>query len=86
MPLGNNFYNNNKLDYGLYFAVGGFLAALIGQLVIGHIVRKYKFQSLMVFILAFVMIASVILMGALGITKFVYSIQNNEYLGFKSPC
>jgi len=74
------------LDYGLFFGLSGFLAALVGQLVIGYIVKKYKFQSLMVFLLAFVMILSILLMGALGIYKFVISVINNEYLGFKSPC
>lgn len=80
------FLGRMPFDYGIWFAITGFLAALIGQLVIGFLVRKYKMQSLIVFLVVFVMAISVLLMGGLGIAKVVISVQNGEYLGFKTPC
>lgn len=80
------FLGRMPFDYGIWFAITGFLAALIGQLVIGFLVKKYKMQSLIVFLVVFVMAVSVFMMGGLGIAKVVISVQNGEYLGFKSPC
>lgn len=80
------FLGRMPFDYGMWFAGTGFLAALIGQLVIGYIVKRYKMQSLIVFLLVAVMIISVFLMGGLGIAKVVTGFQNAEYMGFKTPC
>jgi len=80
------FLGRMPFDYGIWFAIVGFLAALCGQLIVGYLVKKYKMQSLVIFLVVFVMAVSVLLMGGLGIAKVVLGVQNGEYLGFKSPC
>jgi uncharacterized membrane protein YfcA len=80
------FLGRMPFDYGVWFAMVGFFAALLGQLVIGYIVKKYKMQSLIVFLLVAVMLLSIFLMGGLGIARVVWAVQSGEYLGFKTPC
>jgi uncharacterized membrane protein YfcA len=46
------------LDYGLTLAVIGLVATLLGQTVIGHVVRRTGRVSLLVFILAFLFVLS----------------------------
>jgi len=81
-----SFLGRMPFDYGIWFAATGFLAALLGQLVIGYIVKKYKMQSIIVFLLVAVMVISIFLMGGLGISKVVLDYQNGVYMGFKTPC
>jgi len=36
------FLGRMPIDYGIWFALTGFIAAILGQLVIGYIVKKLK--------------------------------------------
>jgi len=73
-------------DYALWLGITGFIAALIGRYVILSFVKKYKMQSIMVFLSAFVTALSILLMGGVGIWRLIKEVQSGQYLGFKTPC
>jgi uncharacterized membrane protein YfcA len=73
-------------DYGLWFAANGFLAGLVGTLLIGYLVRKYKKQSIIIFFVAVAILFAAILMCGVGIYNVVRDIQDGVYMGFRKPC
>jgi len=73
-------------DYALWLGATGFIAAMIGRFIVGAVVKKYKIQSAVIFLAASVTVASVLLMGSVGIWRLVLQVRAGEYLGFKTPC
>lgn len=73
-------------DYFLWFFCAGLLSALVGQLAVGYLVKKYNKASIIVFSLAFLVLVSLFLMTGVGVYKTIVNIQKGVYQGFKSPC
>jgi uncharacterized membrane protein YfcA len=67
-------------DYGLWFAANGFLAGLVGTLLIGYLVRKYKKQSIIIFFVAVAILFAAFLMSGVGIFGVVRDIQDGVYV------
>jgi len=59
------------LDYGALFFVWGFLCTFAGQLVVSHMLRKYKKQSFIVLSIGGVILLSVFLMGGEAVRDYV---------------
>lgn len=54
-------------DYGLWFAANGFFAGLVGTLLIGYLVKRYKKQSIIIFFVAVAILFAALLMCGVGI-------------------
>jgi uncharacterized membrane protein YfcA len=73
-------------DYGLWFAANGFLAGLVGTLLIGYLVKKFKKQSIIIFFVAVAIFFAALLMCGVGIYNVVRDIRDGVYMGFRTPC
>ncbi|KAL0487446.1 sulfite exporter TauE [Acrasis kona] len=73
-------------DYGLWFAANGFIAGLIGTLLIAHLVKKYNKQSIIVFSVAVAIAFAIVLMFGVGLYGVIRDIQDGVYMGFRKPC
>jgi uncharacterized membrane protein YfcA len=72
-------------DYGLFFALLGFIATFFGQTFLNYLVKKYNTTSFIVFSIALVMIIAVILMAIAGIIRIVVEVESGGG-GFSSLC
>jgi uncharacterized membrane protein YfcA len=70
-------------DYALTCFIAGFLGAVVGHIGVAYMVRKYKKQSLVSFMLATVIGFSGLLMVGLLIYQIV---QGDQSMSFSSIC
>ncbi|KAL9227302.1 hypothetical protein vseg_003005 [Gypsophila vaccaria] len=74
------------VPYALYFIAVATVAAFVGQ----HVVRKLIIilgrASLIIFILAFTIFVSAVLLGGIGISNMIGKIERHEYMGFENLC
>ena len=73
-------------DYGIFFALMGFVATFFGQTALDYLVKKYNTTSFIVFSIALVMIIAVILMAVAGVIRIVAEIENGTGGGFTALC
>jgi uncharacterized membrane protein YfcA len=72
---------------GLWFGTTGILAAVVGQFVVGYVVKKYKKSSIISFILATVIGASAIGMTVMEILRIIDKAHgSNPNFGFNPYC
>jgi len=72
-----------SVPYALWYALMGFCGAIIGQVVVDFIVKKYKMQSLVVLILGTVMaVGGIMLVASSAYTMFNDVEHQREQLGF----
>jgi uncharacterized membrane protein YfcA len=74
------------LDYGVYFATVGVVSSVLGQTTLTWFIRKYKKQSLLVFITAFIISASTVLLFISGLQTIITQFQAGVSMGFHSFC
>ncbi|KAI3691173.1 hypothetical protein L2E82_49392 [Cichorium intybus] len=74
------------VPYAFYFLVVATIAAFVGQHVVRRIISILGRASLIIFILAFTIFVSAILLGGVGILNIVDKIQQHEYMGFENLC
>ncbi|KAL9405656.1 hypothetical protein Peur_002628 [Populus x canadensis] len=74
------------VPYALYFFVVATISAVVGQHVAGKLIRILGRASLIIFTLAFIIFASAILLGGVGIGRSIKQIERNEYMGFENIC
>eukprot|EP00258_Populus_trichocarpa_P022589 XP_024438608.1 sulfite exporter TauE/SafE family protein 3 isoform X3 [Populus trichocarpa] len=74
------------VPYALYFFVVATISAVVGQHVAGKLIRILGRASLIIFTLAFIIFASAILLGGVGIGRSIRQIERNEYMGFENIC
>ncbi|KAG6792342.1 hypothetical protein POTOM_001487 [Populus tomentosa] len=74
------------VPYALYFFVVATISAVVGQHVAGKLIRILGRASLIIFTLAFIIFASAILLGGVGIGRSIRKIESNEYMGFENIC
>eukprot|EP00624_Nannochloropsis_granulata_P007439 evm.model.NODE_7894_length_7235_cov_38.053215.1 len=58
-------------DYGLFFFCWGFLCTALGQLVVTHMLRRYKKESLIVLSIGAVITLSALMMSFQAIVNYV---------------
>jgi hypothetical protein len=74
------------LDYGVYFATVGVVSSVLGQTTLTWFIRKYKKQSLLVFITAFIISASTVLLFISGLQTIITQYQAGVSMGFHGLC
>jgi len=72
--------------YGIWYWVVGFCAAVLGQFVVAEVIKKYKKQAFVNFLLAFVVTISAILMVVVEGLSTYKSIVNHASMGFSPIC
>jgi len=80
-------YKKIQYEFSLWYASVGFISSIIGQLVISYLIKKYKKQSIVAFLLSFVVLVSL----AFFIWVSVDNIKGDKASGispwqFSSPC
>ncbi|KVH89667.1 Transmembrane protein TauE like protein [Cynara cardunculus var. scolymus] len=74
------------VPYALHFLVVATIAAFIGQHVVRKLIILLGRASLIIFILAFTIFVSAILLGGVGISNMIGKIEQQEYMGFENLC
>jgi uncharacterized membrane protein YfcA len=67
-----------QFDYGVYFAIVGLIATVIGQFGVAYLVKKYKRASLVSLSIGAVVAISTVLMGVQGVLTLVEGAPSNE--------
>lgn len=73
-------------DYGAFFFVLGLLGSLIGQHVLGVLVKKYKSQSFILLAMLLIMIPGSLLLTVSTINDLVARVKAGYGVGFKQLC
>jgi uncharacterized membrane protein YfcA len=84
--IGGQFPGTLQYDYVAWFAFVGFLGGLAGQKGVAYIVKKYKRESIMVYILAVTIGLSALAMGLVGLSSTIHDLHNGQNMGFSSLC
>ncbi|POM77048.1 LOW QUALITY PROTEIN: Hypothetical protein PHPALM_5629, partial [Phytophthora palmivora] len=71
-----------QFDYMMWFAFVGFVGGFCGVKCIAFFVKKYKRESIMVYMLATTIGLSALAMGAIGLRSTLSDIENGVHLGF----
>ncbi|KAJ8756088.1 hypothetical protein K2173_024635 [Erythroxylum novogranatense] len=74
------------VPYALYFFAVAIVAAFVGQHVVKKLISLLGRASIIIFVLAFTIFASTLLLGGIGIDHMIKKIQRKEYMGFESLC
>ncbi|PON88445.1 Transmembrane protein TauE-like [Trema orientale] len=74
------------VPYALYFAGVAIFSALVGQHVVGKVIRILGRASLIIFILSSMIFISAITLGGVGIAHTIEKIKHKEYMGFENIC
>ncbi|KAG7389582.1 hypothetical protein PHYBOEH_007400 [Phytophthora boehmeriae] len=75
-----------QYDYITWFAFVGCLGGFCGQKVVAYLVKKYKRQSIMVYILAATIGLSAAAMGFIGLQSTMRDLEKGVHLGFHGIC
>eukprot|EP00644_Phytophthora_capsici_P005408 jgi/Phyca11/538507/estExt2_Genewise1Plus.C_PHYCAscaffold_11295 len=84
--INGQFPGEFQFDYMLWFAFVGFLGGFCGLKCVGYFVKKYKRESIMVYMLAATIGLSAVAMGAIGLRSTLVDIENGVHLGFHGIC
>ncbi|TMW56183.1 hypothetical protein Poli38472_008831 [Pythium oligandrum] len=84
--IAGQFPGSKQYDYVTWFAFTGFLGGLCGQKVVAYLVKKYKRESIMVYILAGTIGLSAVCMGLIGLQNTLQDVRNGASLGFNGLC
>ncbi|PNS92521.1 hypothetical protein POPTR_018G037400v4 [Populus trichocarpa] len=74
------------VPYAVYFVVVATFAAFTGQHIVRRLIIVFGRASLIIFILAFTIFVSAILLGGFGISNMIGKIHRQEYMGFENFC
>ncbi|PON68313.1 Transmembrane protein TauE-like [Parasponia andersonii] len=74
------------VPYALYFAIVAIVSAILGQTVLGKVIRSSGRTSIIIFILASMMFVGAISLGGVGIAHTIEKIEHHEYMGFENIC
>ncbi|XP_058005890.1 sulfite exporter TauE/SafE family protein 3 isoform X7 [Hevea brasiliensis] len=74
------------VPYALYFFAVAIVAAFVGQHVVRKLISILGRASLIIFILAFTIFVSALLLGGVGIARMIKKIERKEYMGFENIC
>ncbi|RLN60113.1 hypothetical protein BBJ28_00016418 [Nothophytophthora sp. Chile5] len=84
--INGQFPGERQYDYMAWFAFVGCLGGFCGQKVVAYIVKKYKRESIMVYILAATIGLSAIAMGFVGLQSTMRDVEKGVHLGFNGIC
>jgi len=72
--------------HGLWYFGVGFFAAILGQIWVAELLKKYKKQAFINFLLASVIVVSAVLMITIEALSTYHSIVTHQPLGFSPIC
>ncbi|XP_024183587.1 sulfite exporter TauE/SafE family protein 3 isoform X7 [Rosa chinensis] len=78
--------NRFPIPYALYFAGVATVSAIIGQHVVGKVIKVLGRASLIIFILSLTIFVSALTLGGVGIAHMVTKIEQKQYLWFEHMC
>ncbi|XWS72570.1 hypothetical protein CRYUN_Cryun02cG0051200 [Craigia yunnanensis] len=78
--------NRFPVPYALYSIAVSIIAALIGQHIVNKLINLTGRESIIIFVLAFIIFVSAISLGGVGISSMIEKIEHNEYMGFENLC
>ncbi|POM62465.1 hypothetical protein PHPALM_28388 [Phytophthora palmivora] len=84
--INGQFPGEFQFDYMMWFAFVGFVGGFCGVKCIAFFVKKYKRESIMVYMLATTIGLSALAMGAIGLRSTLSDIENGVHLGFHGVC
>jgi uncharacterized membrane protein YfcA len=75
-------------SYGAIFFVLGMIDSLVGVSVLTHIVHRYNKKSIVIFVIASILVLSLILLGYTGVLNTIADFERGDAasIGFTSPC
>ncbi|BBG98984.1 Sulfite exporter TauE/SafE family protein [Prunus dulcis] len=74
------------IPYALYFAAVATVSAIMGQYLVGKVIKALGRASLIIFILALTIFVSALTLGGVGIANMVKKIEHKESLWFERMC
>lgn len=84
--IAGQFPGSLQYDYAAWFAFIGFIGGLCGQKVVAYLVKKFKRESIVVYILAATIGLSAVAMGVIGVSSTLKDIEKGVHLGFHGVC
>jgi uncharacterized membrane protein YfcA len=84
--IAGQFPGTLQYDYVAWFAFVGCLGGLCGQKVVAYLVKKYKRESIMVFLLAGTIGLSTVAMGYIGLRNTLHDLELGSHMGLASLC
>lgn len=80
------FFDRLPLDYAGLLGVTGFLASIVGQMVVGLPARRYKLTFIVIFAVAIASTIATVLLGGLGLYRAITDLRSGAYMGFNPLC
>uniref|UniRef100_M4B3V4 Uncharacterized protein n=1 Tax=Hyaloperonospora arabidopsidis (strain Emoy2) TaxID=559515 RepID=M4B3V4_HYAAE len=84
--ISGQFPGERQYDYMAWFALMGCFGGLCGQKVVAYLIKKYKRESIMVYLLAATIGLSAVAMGAIGLKSTMRDLEMGAHLGFNGIC
>jgi uncharacterized membrane protein YfcA len=84
--INGQFPGTKQIDYALWFAFVGFLGGLTGQKVVALLVKRFKRESIIIFIMSATIGLSALAMGLVGLQSTISDFERGVHLGFHSFC
>ncbi|KAG1693442.1 hypothetical protein DVH05_023525 [Phytophthora capsici] len=84
--INGQFPGELQYDYMAWFALMGCIGGLCGQKVVAYLVKKYRRESIMVYLLAVTIGLSALAMGIIGLKSTLRDIEKGVHLGFNGIC
>ncbi|KAF4140271.1 hypothetical protein GN958_ATG10538 [Phytophthora infestans] len=84
--INGQFPGEFQFDYMAWFALVGFVGGFCGLKCVGYFVKKYKRESIMVYMLATTIGLSALAMGYIGLRSTLADIESGVHLGFHGIC
>ncbi|KUF92790.1 Abnormal spindle microcephaly-associated protein [Phytophthora nicotianae] len=84
--INGQFPGQLQYDYMAWFALMGCIGGFCGQKVVAYLVKKYRRESIMVYLLAVTIGLSALAMGIIGLKSTVRDIEKGVHLGFNGIC
>ncbi|KAL3674117.1 hypothetical protein V7S43_000064 [Phytophthora oleae] len=84
--INGQFPGELQYDYMAWFALMGCIGGLCGQKVVAYLVKKYRRESIMVYLLAVTIGLSALAMGVVGLKSTIRDIEKGVHLGFNGIC
>ncbi|KAG2763635.1 hypothetical protein PC129_g14977 [Phytophthora cactorum] len=84
--INGQFPGQLQYDYMAWFALMGCIGGFCGQKVVAYLVKKYRRESIMVYLLAVTIGLSALAMGIIGLKSTIRDIEKGVHLGFNGIC
>ncbi|EGZ30136.1 hypothetical protein PHYSODRAFT_475542 [Phytophthora sojae] len=84
--INGQFPGEFQFDYMAWFAFVGFVGGFCGLKCVGYFVKKYKRESIMVYMLAATIGLSAVAMGFIGLQSTLGDLESGVHLGFHGIC